>query len=186
MFCGRCGAESPSGARFCSTCGASLDHARSLADHENPRSDQPHAGFWLRAAAVLIDGILCQVTSMVVAIPLGLTIGAISILALPIPGIDFAANGIGFSVGLMVHWLWFTVAESSDWQASIGKKMLGLKVTDLNGDRIDFARANLRYWSKILSGLFFGFGFFMVAFTESKQGLHDKLAGTLVLRDVND
>ncbi len=89
---------------------------------------------------------------------------------------------MGFVVGFLINWLWFTLAESSNWQASIGKKMVGLKVTDENGDRISFGKANARYWSKILSALIFFVGFLMVAFTGKKQGLHDKIAGTIVVK----
>lgn len=183
MFCAQCGAESQSGARFCSTCGGPLERDGQLESQAIQAAAQQYAGFWLRAVAAMIDGFLCQIATMMVAFPLGFTMGVTAAPVLPVPDIEFAATGIGFGVGLMMQWLWFTVAESSVWQASIGKKILGLTVTDLEGNRIDFGRANGRYWSKMLSGLFFGLGFFMVAFTDKKQGLHDKLAGTLVLRD---
>jgi len=58
--------------------------------------------------------------------------------------------------------------------------MLGIKVVDEQGQRIGFGRANGRYWSKVLSGLLLGIGFLMVAFTDLKQGLHDKITDTLV------
>ena len=70
--------------------------------------------------------------------------------------------------------------ESSSYQATIGKMICGLRVTDLNGNRISFERATGRYFAKFLSVMFFGFGFIMAGFTERKQGLHDLLAGTLV------
>jgi uncharacterized RDD family membrane protein YckC len=96
--------------------------------------------------------------------------------------IEAAGQGLGFVLGVLIQWLWFTIAESSKWQATIGKKMVGLKVTDENGERIGFGKANWRYWSKILSALILFVGFVMVAFTEKKQGLHDKIAGTLVVK----
>lgn len=82
----------------------------------------------------------------------------------------------------MIEWLYWTVFESSSWQATPGKRMLGLRVTDMDGNRIGFGRANARYWSKILSFLILLIGFLMVAFTRRKQGLHDLIASTLVLR----
>lgn len=86
-------------------------------------------------------------------------------------------------LGILIQWLWFTIPESSKWQATVGKKMLGLKVTDEKGERIGFGKANGRYWSKILSILILFIGFVMVAFTEKKQGLHDKMAGTFVVKN---
>ena len=62
------------------------------------------------------------------------------------------------------------------------KKVLGLRVTDLNGNQISFGNATGRHFAKMLSGLLLGIGFIMIAFTDQKQGLHDQIAGTLVLR----
>lgn len=72
--------------------------------------------------------------------------------------------------------------ESSAKQATLGKMALGIVVTDLEGARIGFGRATGRYFAKILSGLILGIGFLMAAFTERKQGLHDIIAGTLVVK----
>jgi uncharacterized RDD family membrane protein YckC len=58
--------------------------------------------------------------------------------------------------------------------------IFGMKVTDLHGNRISFARATGRHFAKILSTMILFIGFIMVGFTERKQGLHDILAGTLV------
>ena len=67
-------------------------------------------------------------------------------------------------------------------QGTLGKKALGMIVTDLDGGRIGFGRATGRYFAKILSALILGIGFIMVAFTQRKQGLHDLIASTLVYK----
>ena len=77
----------------------------------------------------------------------------------------------------MASWLYWALMESSAWQATLGKKLFGLKVTDLQGRRISFARASGRYFGKIVF-----VGFIMVAFTEKKQALHDMIAGCLVVK----
>ena len=59
--------------------------------------------------------------------------------------------------------------------------VLGIKVTDLNGRRIGFGKATGRYFGKILSTVILLIGCIMIAFTEKKQGLHDKMAGCLVV-----
>jgi uncharacterized RDD family membrane protein YckC len=84
----------------------------------------------------------------------------------------------------MMSWIYYALLESSVWQATIGKKLLGLKVTDLAGNRISFARASGRFFGKILSGMILGIGFLMAGFTQRKQALHDILAGCLVLRQL--
>ena len=81
----------------------------------------------------------------------------------------------------VLHWLYFTVLQSSQKQATIGKFTLGLRVTDLRGKRISFARANLRYFAKIFSVLPFCLGFLLVLSTRRKQTLHDYLCGTVVV-----
>jgi uncharacterized RDD family membrane protein YckC len=78
-------------------------------------------------------------------------------------------------------WLYFAVCESSSWQGTLGKLALGIRVTDMQGAKISFPRALGRYPAKYLSALILGIGFLMVAWTQRKQGLHDLIAGTLVL-----
>jgi uncharacterized RDD family membrane protein YckC len=83
----------------------------------------------------------------------------------------------------LASWLYFAAFESSRWQATPGKKVLGLRVTDLEGKRLSFIRASGRYFGKIISWLLLGLGFVMAGFTEKKQALHDMLASCLVLRN---
>ncbi len=68
------------------------------------------------------------------------------------------------------------------WQATLGKKLLGMKVVDYAGNRISFGRATGRYFAGFLSVLLLFIGLIMVAFTKRKQALHDKLASTLVVK----
>ena len=58
---------------------------------------------------------------------------------------------------------------------------LGIKVTDLEGNRISFGKATGRYFGKIVSGILLFIGYIMVAFTSKKQGMHDMMAGCLVI-----
>ncbi len=83
---------------------------------------------------------------------------------------------------MLFVWLYYALFESSSKQATLGKMALGIVVTDIDGNRISFGRANARFWSKIISGMILGIGFLMAAFTEKKQGLHDMIAGTLVIK----
>ncbi len=71
--------------------------------------------------------------------------------------------------------------ESSEAQATLGKRALGIIVTDLNGARIIFYRATGRHFGKIVSSITLGFGFIMAGFTEKKQALHDKMFDCLVV-----
>jgi len=101
---------------------------------------------------------------------------------LPIPTLS---PGIwGFNVFAIASvWLYYAIFESSKWQATLGKKLIKIKVTGMHGQRISFARATGRYFAKFLSSLIFFIGYLMIAFTKKKQALHDIIAETLVIRE---
>jgi uncharacterized RDD family membrane protein YckC len=82
---------------------------------------------------------------------------------------------------LVVPWLYYTIAESSQYQATPGKRLVGLRVVSDAGTRISFGRANGRYWAKALSRLTLGIGYLVCAFTERKQALHDLMSGCCVV-----
>jgi len=81
---------------------------------------------------------------------------------------------------IVAHWLYYTVLESSPKQATIGKFTLGLQVTDYRGRRISFLRANLRYFSRVLSLAPLALGYLLILSTPRRQALHDYAANTVV------
>lgn len=85
-----------------------------------------------------------------------------------------------FGTSLVIHWLYEALMTSSSWQATVGKKILNLKVTDDAGNRLTFLHATGRHFAKYVSNLTLGIGYIMIAFTDRKRGLHDMIAGTLV------
>lgn len=72
--------------------------------------------------------------------------------------------------------------EGSAWQATLGKRALGIKVTSLQGERIGFGQATGRVFAKVLSQMLFYAGYLVAAFTKQRQALHDRVASTLVVR----
>ena len=180
MYCTRCGTENADSAGFCGNCGgpiavASAPVAPSIA--VSMVSIPHYAGFWLRFWAYLIDGFI-----------LGLLPFVVALIAAPL----FFAGGLGaLAVGGMIFivpilwtegWLYYAFMESSPYQATLGKKALGLKVTDMNGRPVSFGRATGRYFGKVLSHMLLNIGFIMAGFTQKKQALHDMLADCLVIR----
>ena len=83
---------------------------------------------------------------------------------------------------LVLRWIYEASLESSVWQATVGKRVMGLVVTDEDGVRLSFMRATARHFSKILSQLPLFAGYLLVFFTARRQALHDKVARTLVIR----
>jgi uncharacterized RDD family membrane protein YckC len=212
FFCNKCGTLNTAGAQFCSQCGAStrpegatpMPDAMAgppLAPAASPyspaaaypgatpypaapaRAGAGYGGFWIRVVAAIIDAIIVRV----VVIPFGAIFGGMSVLpgimgGTPHLGMMMFGAGVTLVLVLVGGWLYEAFLESSSYQATLGKMIFGMKVTDLNGNRISFARATGRHFAKILSGMVLCIGFIMVGFTERKQGLHDLLAGTLVRR----
>jgi uncharacterized RDD family membrane protein YckC len=141
-----------------------------------------YGGFWIRVVAFIIDAIIVRV----VVSPLQFFFGGLRLAGMlsgihPV-GLAFVGGGVTLIAVLFGSWLYEAFMESSSYQATLGKMIVGVKVTDLNGNRISFERATGRHFAKWLSGMILGIGYIMVAFTERKQGLHDLLAGTLVRR----
>ena len=135
-----------------------------------------YAGFWLRAGALVIDTVLLTVIGVVVGFVVGFVFGFLF-------GIVPDSVLVGLQLfSAVLAWLYYAIQESSRWQATIGKRFLNLRVTDVDGRQISFARATGRVLGKFLSFLTFGLGYVMAGFTDRRQALHDMIAGCLVLR----
>jgi uncharacterized RDD family membrane protein YckC len=208
MYCAKCGTEVKDGAAFCSACGspapamtaappvvpgvASAPYAPRAQAGWTPQAPVGYAGFWLRFVAHLIDHFVVGIPLGVLLVFLILGTGLSAVLQGLHPGESpeevFAAIGVGviffgFGVLVVAVWLYYAFFESSTWQATPGKKVLGLFVTDLEGNRISFAHASGRFFAKLISGLIpFAIGYIMAGFTARKQALHDMIAGCLVMR----
>jgi uncharacterized RDD family membrane protein YckC len=153
-----------------------------------------YAGFWLRLIAVIIDGVLISAVQFIAIMPiLGIFgIGLANDLqnfdtanqaeAISMAGEIIAMAGISQFVFFVIQTLYFALMESSNYQATIGKIVLGLKVTDVNDAKLDFVKALARNLCKVISSMILMIGYIMAGFTEKKQALHDMIAGTLVVK----
>lgn len=150
-------------------------------DHIEEETDRTeYATFWRRVIAVLIDTIIMYVAGAI----LGMTLGLIIAFALIYINIIKGYTGVkvvGFLTAVILNWLYFTISESSKKQSTLGKRAVGIVVTDIKESRISFGKANARYWAKGLSAASLFMGFVMAAFTQRKQALHDIVASTLVV-----
>ncbi|HYW39608.1 MAG TPA: RDD family protein [Terriglobales bacterium] len=206
FFCNKCGAQNAAGAQFCNRCGAPTGPAPGAVPTPlgSPSAASPYVapsyaasatsyqavapvavgygGFWIRVVAAIIDAIILRV----VVAPVGMIFGGLRLAGMmsgiPHVGLHLLGGGVTFILLIFGSWLYEALMESSSYQATLGKMIFGMKVTDLNGNRISFERATGRHFAKWLSGMILGIGYIMVGFTERKQGLHDLLAGTLVRR----
>jgi uncharacterized RDD family membrane protein YckC len=140
-----------------------------------------YGGFWIRVVAYIIDGILLNIAFGII----GAIVGVSLIPADPTkmdPEQLLAQTGNLQIIAVVVTWLYFALMESSPRGATVGKMALGLRVVDEQGNRLSFLRATGRFFAKFISTLILFIGYLMVAFTDRKRGLHDIIAGTLVVK----
>jgi uncharacterized RDD family membrane protein YckC len=154
---------------------------------------EDYAGFWKRVAAYILDIIVLWIPTMLIESVFG--IGAakevLKQAALNASGDPHAMLAAqvqfytmmwpAFLASFVLAWWYYALCESSPWQATVGKLALGIRVTDMQGQRLTLGRALIRYPAMLLSQVILCIGYIMVAFTQRKQGLHDMIAGTLVL-----
>lgn len=132
------------------------------------------AGFWRRAAAYAIDSLILYFL---------LFIAFVLLAAFGFGMEEGAAERFGSLVGMATFWAYFATLESGPCQATLGKRVLGIKAVDLAGRPISFGRASGRHFGKLLSALILGIGFLMCIFTARRQCLHDMMSGCLVVRE---
>lgn len=152
-------------------------------------SDVKYATFGQRFAAILIDTILLVLLQWMVGGALGYLIG--KSMAddyangyVTLEEVTQKATAWAWIVGIAVSWLYFSLFESSEKQATPGKMAVGLVVTDLSGDRLGFGQATGRHFSKIISSLTLFIGYLAPLWTIKKQALHDIVSSCLVIEGV--
>ena len=144
------------------------------------RFGMEYAGFWRRLVAFVIDLVILAFGSFALALLL-------VPLLLAFPEQSTAFLGSGFAqpaavlVALLLGWAYFAGFECSASHATMGKLVLEIAVTDLQGEGIGFGRASLRYLAKLVSILSLGLGFLLMLWGERRQALHDRIAGTAVV-----
>lgn len=142
-----------------------------------PEGNIVNAGFWRRVAAYMLDSIILGLVSLVYFA----VIAGLGWLASDSPGLAFFIMFLGYIGLIALMWLYFAKFESGPKQATPGKQVMGIKVTDERGNRVSFGRATGRFFGKIVSGMIMNIGYMMAGFTSRKQALHDMMAGCCVV-----
>jgi uncharacterized RDD family membrane protein YckC len=127
-----------------------------------------YAGFWARAAALIADIAIVTLFGLVLIVGASIAGDAMALVAM--------------LVCLLVALLYWPLLECSALQATFGKQLLGIQVTDMEGGRLSFVRSLLRNLAKIVSLLPLCLGFLPAGFTARKQALHDMIVSCLVVR----
>jgi len=193
MRCTKCNTEVPSSYMKCPSCGQGFHGINTPSSFNKPNSipqqNAPYtqgtssqnpanpslkiANLGRRFFGILLDTLIILLPFLMIGLLIGFWGGLfdednqITVLK---------AQFIGMFLGILYE----AVFLSSPWQASPGKRLLGLKVVDQNGLPISFWRAFGRTAAKILSSILL-IGYIMAFFTKDKRALHDLMAGTIVI-----
>lgn len=134
-------------------------------EHTGAGVNAPRAGFWIRFAAVVVDGLIYGIPTSILAAVLDVGTAGRQLLS------------------LVVGLVYFVSQESGSTGQTIGKKLCGIRVVDqTTGQTIDAGRALVRYLVSIVSGLVCGLGYFWMLWDGNKQTWHDKASQTLVVK----
>ncbi|UCB43633.1 MAG: RDD family protein [Dehalococcoidales bacterium] len=182
MKCKICGQDNPLEASFCGSCGAVLaDTIESVVPEAAltpsrvvPAVSVEYAGFWIRFAASIIDSIIVEAVYFLFAFLLYRAVIAdlyspfISVFWFPIPW--------------LLPWLYYWLFIGLKGQ-TLGKMAVGIKVINIQGEKPGLGLAALReIVGKLVSSIVFCLGYLWIAFDEQKQGWHDKIASTYVVK----
>jgi len=142
----------------------------------------PRAGFWIRALAFLVDTMLVTLLAWIgsVLVEGSVSIGGIFSTA-PEAALEWLETSAGTLLAFLIGAAYFTLSVGHSGQTP-GKGLLRLKIIRTNGEVVGFGLAFVRWLAQGISFLALGIGFLMIGFTRNKQGLHDKIAGTRVVR----
>jgi uncharacterized RDD family membrane protein YckC len=172
-FCPYCGNQLQfSQAEICPKCGMRIKEGPAV--RPDSQFSEPYSGFWTRFGAYLIDFVILIIIAT----------GVYIILMASYPGYYGGLSPEGYNLFvilfLLIYWLYFTLQESSDFQATIGKRAVKIKVVNSDGNKITFGQAAIRNFLRVIPLI----GFICVlsiGFSEKKQGFHDMAATTYVV-----
>ena len=135
-------------------------------------------GFWIRLVAAILDSIILFVMALIISFALAVI--AVTLLGEEAGIATFLLTLLSFGLALL---LYKPLMEASEYQGTIGKIALSMKVVDKHGRRITMAKSFIRTIVYIIEhAIPFGFlAFVIIAFTDENQGLHDMAADTYVI-----
>lgn len=131
--------------------------------------NQQYAGAGVRFLAALIDGLILFAVGFVIALPFGATE-------------EGSTNSVAQGLSILINLGYFVWYQGKTGQ-TFGKKAMGIKVVDLNGQTPSYFTFFLReFIGKFVSAIILGIGYLMILWDKKKQGLHDKIASTVVVK----
>jgi predicted Zn finger-like uncharacterized protein len=154
-----------------------LSELRNVAINHSPEF-QPKAGFWVRVVATILESFLLLIVQFVLTLMITMVIGLLGVAAADDPAVSVIIWLFGTTISLG-----YAVFFTGYCGQTPGKMALRIKVVRTDGSQLTYGRAAKReVLGKFVSSLLLGIGYLMVAFDNQKQGLHDKIADTYVVK----
>lgn len=155
--CINCGTKLEPDDIYCPECGTKIE---GTAKYEPGRD---YAGLMIRLLALGVDLIVLGVIVVMIRTATGL----------------MSPPSIKWGILLFIPYSTLTVARKG---STLGKRLFNLKITHTNGDKVGYWASFIRACSIFLSLIIFGLGILWIGIDSKKQGLHDKIADTVVVR----
>ena len=138
-------------------------------------TNQDYAPFLKRFAAFLIDNLILSMAITGVA-----SLGFIDVASAG-QGMASYVSGPYMAAVVIISGLYYILLHSSKWQATIGKRFVGIKVATVSGEQVTVGRAAIRFIvMEVVSSILY-IGYFFMFFTQKRQTLHDLAAKTVVI-----
>ncbi|MEF2072845.1 RDD family protein [Consotaella aegiceratis] len=159
---------------------------RTTAQHRPVSAGLPQnhrfAGFWIRFAAYCIDTLILIAIAALMGGVLGSML-AVQSTSETIDGDIEQLAPILNLVGIAINVAYYVLLHGGPWQATVGKRALGLRVIKRDGGRLGYGLAFARWLAMLVSSFTLLIGFFMAGWTEQKRALHDMICSTRVIYD---
>ncbi len=165
-------------------------------DARPPETAVRYAGFWIRVVAAIVDSIALWILWQIVGLffPAPPSPPADPDLEALVAYIDALMTPAAIAAYAALVWAYFALQESSSAQATLGKRLMGIRVSTEQGARLSLGAATVRSWPMYLPTVALLVGTWLstlvvllalvacvaVAFSARKQGLHDRMAGAVV------
>ncbi len=146
--------------------------------------EREYGGFWIRAGATMVDGLITGAVMFVLMFALAFGAGAAGFFDNALdPGAEMTFTIITYVVVYGIYIAYFVFFNGHPkYQATPGKMAFKLRLIVADGSRVTYLRAFGRFFAYILSGMVMYIGYIMAAFDEEKRSLHDRICNTRVIR----
>ena len=144
-----------------------------------------YAGFWIRVAAYIVDYVIINViviaVSGLVGLAIGLTAGFIASRQGEQANLPDYVGVVGAVIAVALIIVYYVKFNSGAWQATPGKRLVGIHIVRVSGEPVSGWLAFGRYLAYFVSVLPLCLGFMWVGWNEEKKGFHDMMCNTRVI-----